>query len=66
MIYIYIYIYIYIRKSFNIFLSFNTLPEKMDLDNKIGNLFVADIDFNPEKVNDEILMCNEIYLPIFQ
>ena len=38
----------------------------MDLDNKIGNLFVADIDFNPEKVNDEILMRNEIYLPIFQ
>ena len=42
------------------------LLETVDLNNKIGYLFVVDIEFNVAKVDSKTLTCNEIYTPIFE
>ena len=42
------------------------LFEAVDLDNKIGHLFVVDIELNAAEANAKLLLFNEIYTPIFE
>lgn len=44
----------------------NMLFEAVDLDNKIGHLFVVDIELNAAEANAKLLLFNEIYTPIFE
>ena len=46
--------------------EFNTSLETVNIDDKIGHLFVVDIRFDAEKVNAKTLMYNEFYTPIFE
>ena len=43
----------------------NIVYAAVDLDDKLGNLFVVDNDFNFEKADAKILICNEIYTSVF-
>ena len=46
--------------------EFNLLLETVDLDNKIGHLFVVDIRFDHENASDRVLMHNEGFPPIIE
>lgn len=45
---------------------FNMLLETVDIGDKIGHLFVVNIEFKAAKVNAKTLTYNEIYTPIFK
>ena len=47
-------------------LTFNLLLETVDLDGKIGHLFVADIEFDEKKATERGYMYNEILPPIIE
>ena len=42
------------------------LLETVDLDNKIGHLFVIDIELNAVEANAKTLLYNQIYTPVFE
>ena len=42
------------------------LLETVDIGDKIGHLFVVNIEFKAAKVNAKTLTYNEIYTPIFK
>ena len=46
--------------------KFNMLIETVDLDAKVGYLFLVYTNFNLEKANAKTLMYNEIYTSIFE
>lgn len=46
--------------------TFNMLLETVDIGDKIGHLFVVNIEFNAAKVNAKTLTYHEIYTPIFK
>ena len=46
--------------------EFNHLLETVDLDDKIGHMFVVDIRFDREKASDRVLMYNEIFPPVIE
>ena len=44
----------------------NLLLKAVDLDNKLGHLFVVDIDFNAAEADTGTFMDIEVYTPIFE
>ena len=44
----------------------NLLLKALDLDNKLGHLFVVDIDFNAAEADTGTFMDIEVYTPIFE
>ena len=47
-------------------LKFNLLLETVDLDHKIGHLFVVDIEFDEKRATDQEYLYNEILPPIIE
>ena len=47
-------------------LEFNLLLETVNLDDKIGHLFVVDIKFDEKRATEREYMYNEIMLPIIE
>ena len=47
-------------------IEFNHLLETVDLDDKIGHLFVVDIEFDYEHATERIMMYNEVFPPIIE
>ena len=47
-------------------LKFNLLLETVDLENKIGHLFVVDIEFDIENADERKMLYNEIFPPIIE
>ena len=47
-------------------LEFNLLPEKVSLEDLIGYLFVADIEFDEKNATRKQYMYNEIFPPIIE
>ena len=47
-------------------LKFNLLPETVDLDDKIGHLFVVDIEFDEKRATEREYLYNEILPPIIE
>ena len=47
-------------------LKFNLLLETVDLDDKIGHLFFADIEFDEKRATERGYMYNEILTPIIE
>ena len=52
-------------KNFS-WVEFNILLESVDLMNKIGHLFVADIFFDAKNANEIQLLYNEIFPPVIE
>ena len=52
-------------KNFS-WVEFNILLESVDLTNKIGHLFVADIFFDAKNANEIQLLYNEIFPPVIE
>ena len=48
------------------FLKLNLLLETVNLEDKIGHLFVVDIEFNKAKACDRQIIYNEIFTPIIE
>ena len=46
--------------------KFNLLLKTVDLDDKIGHLFVVDIEFDEKKASEREYMYNEILPPIIK
>ena len=46
--------------------NFNFLLKNVDLENKIGHLFIVDIEFDAENATEKKLMYNEILPPIIE
>ena len=47
-------------------LEFNLLLETVSLDEKIGHLFVVDMEFDEQNATKKHFMYNEIFLPIIE
>ena len=47
-------------------LEFNLLVEKVSLEDPIGHLFVADIEFDEQNASEKQYMYNEIFPPIIE
>ena len=47
-------------------LTFNLLLENVSLDDKIGHLFIVDIEFDVENATEKTCMYNEIFPPIIE
>ena len=46
--------------------EFNLLLESVDLDDKIGHMFVVDIKFDYENISDRVIMYNEVFPPVIE
>ena len=46
--------------------EFNLIIEGISDEDKIGHLFIVDVEFNEEKTSEKHLLFNEIYTPIFE
>ena len=46
--------------------TFNLLLQKINLDDQICHLYVADIEFDHNKATEKQLVYNEIYTPIIE
>ena len=46
--------------------AFNTLLEKVDLEDNIGHLYIVDIMFNAKNASKKQLVYNKIYPPIIE
>ena len=46
--------------------TFNTLLEKVSLEDEIGHLYIFDIMFDADKATEKQLVYNEIYPPIIE
>ena len=46
--------------------EFNFLIECISDEDKIGHLFIVDIEFNEQKASEKHFLFNEIYTPIFE
>ena len=56
-----------IKNDFDVsFQTFNILLESVDLEDKIGHLYIVDIEFDYKNASQKEMTYNEIYLPIIE